>query len=127
MDGNMREQIQKSARTPLQRPAAGELVREFLFSESFIGFAGHFPGFSILPAVGQMLLAQSMIEEDRQRSLTLRRVENAKFTRPIRPGEVVRVEVSLVEQGTSLRAEVAIAAAGATAGRFRQVFLLEEM
>lgn len=122
----MRAQMERSARTPLQHSAAGKLVRDFQFSDKFIGFSGHFPGFAILPAVGQMLLAQTMVEEERQCLLPLQRVENAKFIRPIRPDENVRVEIVLDEKENFLRAEVVVSANGETAAKFRQLFSLRE-
>jgi 3-hydroxyacyl-[acyl-carrier-protein] dehydratase len=67
-------------------------ARVFCLPADFPGFAGHFPGYPVLPAVLQVLAAQVLVEELRGRPLRLAKLERAKFLRPVRPGEPLRVE-----------------------------------
>ena len=78
--------------------AGGTLHREadggdrvFCLPADFPGFAGHFPGYPVLPAVLQVLAAQVLVEELRGRPLRLAKLERAKFLRPVRPGELLQV------------------------------------
>jgi 3-hydroxyacyl-[acyl-carrier-protein] dehydratase len=63
------------------------IKRRYRFSENFIGFSGHFPGYPILPAVVQLITAQSLIEEQKGCELEFDSVQNAKFLHEIKPGE----------------------------------------
>lgn len=80
-----------AAGTELRREAEGG-ARIFCLPADFPGFAGHFPGYPVLPAVLQVLAAQVLVEELRGRPLRLAKLERAKFLRPVRPGEPLRVE-----------------------------------
>jgi 3-hydroxyacyl-[acyl-carrier-protein] dehydratase len=78
--------------------AAAELTattgrQRFRFAAEFVGFAGHFPGYPILPAILQLLLAQLLAEQLCNEPLQLRSLSRAKFTRQIRPEETVEVSV----------------------------------
>lgn len=118
----MREQIARAAVTELRRLPDGTVTREFSLPKGFVGFAGHFPGYPILPAVGQLLLAQLVAEEALGRPLCLREVDHAKFTRPIRPVEAVRVDVRLRDGEDGVTADAVLQAAGESASKFRQHF-----
>lgn len=68
-------------------------------------FAGHFPGCPIMPGVliceaivqsGAILLAQ-LAHTDARSIPVLTRLNNAKFKRMVRPGDVLDIEVSLKE------------------------------
>jgi 3-hydroxyacyl-[acyl-carrier-protein] dehydratase len=63
----------------------------FHFGEDFIGFQGHFPGHPILPAFVQLLMGECAVRMHSDRAWSLRRVERAKFLRPIQPNEPVTV------------------------------------
>jgi len=80
-----------AAGTELRREAEGG-AQVFCLPADFPGFAGHFPGYPVLPAVLQVLAAQVLVEELRGRPLRLTKLERAKFLRPVRPGEPLRVE-----------------------------------
>jgi 3-hydroxyacyl-[acyl-carrier-protein] dehydratase len=83
--------IGQSALGPSQTQESDMIAGKFCFSENFIGFSGHFPGYPILPAVVQLMLALSLIEEQKGRPLQLRSIQNAKFLTEIRPGDVIEV------------------------------------
>jgi|WetSurMetagenome_2_1015567.scaffolds.fasta_scaffold458573_1 3-hydroxyacyl-[acyl-carrier-protein] dehydratase len=67
------------------------ITRRYRFSEDFIGFSGHFPGYPILPAVAQLIIAQSLIEEQKGFELEMISVQNAKFLHEIKPGEELEI------------------------------------
>ena len=81
----MREVIATSRR--------GALEFHFDVAEPF--FAGHFPGQPILPGVFQLEMARQVAEETLQQPVIIRTIQKAKFQRPIRPGETVRLQVKL--------------------------------
>lgn len=87
----IRQEINAAAIGPMLREPSGECSRCFSFAPQFTGFAGHFPGYPIVPAVVQLLVAQSLAEEFYGSPLRLRSVENAKFLHQLRPGQEVRV------------------------------------
>ena len=81
-----------SAVDEIQVTAPGTINRRYCFSQDFIGFAGHFPGYPILPAFVQILTALTLVEEQRGSTLELASVENAKFHIRLRPGQEIDVK-----------------------------------
>ncbi|MCX7806356.1 MAG: hypothetical protein N3A38_14395 [Planctomycetota bacterium] len=79
------------------RGGAGGAVQkaefEFRFDPSDPVFDGHFPGRPILPGVFQIEMARFCAEAMLGRQLDILRVEKAKFSRAVSPGQVVRVRV----------------------------------
>ena len=63
----------------------------FAFPGSFPGFAGHFPGAPVLPGVLVLKLGELMASLAAGVPLRPLGVERAKFARPVRPGEPLRV------------------------------------
>ncbi|MFH1865807.1 MAG: bifunctional UDP-3-O-[3-hydroxymyristoyl] N-acetylglucosamine deacetylase/3-hydroxyacyl-ACP dehydratase [Candidatus Eisenbacteria bacterium] len=77
-------------------------VKNFTMNEWF--FVGHFPGHPIVPAVllveamaqvGGFLLL-SRLEEREKKLVYFMGIDNARFRRPVRPGDSVRFELNLV-------------------------------
>jgi 3-hydroxyacyl-[acyl-carrier-protein] dehydratase len=66
---------------------------QIVFASDHPAFAGHFPGAPIVPGV--LLLAEALdrLAQGAARPLTCSRILNAKFHRPVRPGEIVDVEL----------------------------------
>lgn len=116
----------RRAATPL-RAEEGGWSREYMLDASFPGFAGHFPGHPILPAVVQLLMARMTLEEGLGRPLRLSGVPQAKFTVPLTPGEVIAVAVRPVplrpgkaaDPASGTLWECALAAGERAAARFR--------
>ena len=83
-------------------------------------FAGHFPGYAVMPGVlivealeqaGGVLAWESVSEEERHWILYLVGVDNARFKAPVRPGDQLILNVELVKRRRTLwyltaRAEV---------------------
>jgi 3-hydroxyacyl-[acyl-carrier-protein] dehydratase len=79
-------------------------TKVFTGDEDF--FAGHFPGFPMVPGVllceaamqcGAILLARHMDPEAGKLPVATR-MNDVKFKRIVRPGETIRMEVDLVER-----------------------------
>jgi 3-hydroxymyristoyl/3-hydroxydecanoyl-(acyl carrier protein) dehydratase len=74
-------------------------AQEFQFDATEPFFAGHFPGQSILPGIFQLEMARLLAEEELKQPVIIRAIRKAKFQRPIRPGETVRLQLKLSEDG----------------------------
>lgn len=99
---SMRQAISQSALGPaILTVDSGE--QSFCFAEDFLGFAGHFPGYPILPAILQTLMAQLVAEQLRGQRLAFLSLERAKFKRELRPGDLIRVKVTFRAATESLR------------------------
>lgn len=88
----VKQEIVSSAVDGIKITAPGTINRCYCFNQDFIGFAGHFPGYPILPAFVQILTALTLAEEQRGYPLKLASVENAKFHIQLRPGQEINVE-----------------------------------
>jgi acyl-coenzyme A synthetase/AMP-(fatty) acid ligase/3-hydroxymyristoyl/3-hydroxydecanoyl-(acyl carrier protein) dehydratase len=99
-----RAQVRSTATPARPEPAAqgaSEALRaEMRIAEDHGSFAGHFPGFPILP--GAVLLDEALHEIERSRSLDLTRWRLAatKFLAAVRPGDALTLEHSAPDEGT---------------------------
>lgn len=93
MMNRLKEAIARSALGGIERSEDGVCLRRYCFPADFPGFAGHFPGHPVLPAVVQLLTAEHLVEAAQGRPLALGAVEGAKFLREIGPGQEVEVSV----------------------------------
>lgn len=75
----------------------------------FPGFAGHFPGQPVLPAVLQLLAVRLLAETLRETKLTPVGVERLKFKGMVGPNEVVELRVRLNDQAGLLKGEFRLA------------------
>lgn len=84
-------------------------LKNVTMNEGF--FQGHFPGAPVMPGVlileamaqvaGVMLYREMPDEEKRRKLIYFTGVENAKFRRPVVPGDQLRMEVEMVHRRTS--------------------------
>lgn len=88
----LKQALLAAALEPVQATGPDSWRGRFCFAEDFVGFAGHFPGYPILPAVVQVLAAVSVAEAACGRPLQLTALENAKFLLQLRPGEAIEVQ-----------------------------------
>ena len=114
---SMRQAISLSALGPaILTSDSGE--QSFCFAEDFLGFAGHFPGYPILPAILQTLLAQLVAEQLRGGRLEFLSLERAKFKRELRPGDRIRVKVTFLQISDELRCAAELYCDDASAATF---------
>lgn len=114
MTAEMITQI-RAAMSKVTRDEEGVLRANFCFSPDFCGFAGHFPGAPILPALVQLLLAQEVICRQ-QGPLVVAAIKGAKFKRPLRPQE--QIEVCCRPRSAEKGYKVELQVAGSQASSF---------
>ncbi|MBI3881403.1 MAG: beta-hydroxyacyl-ACP dehydratase [Verrucomicrobia bacterium] len=112
----MRDSISAARVSGPSEPAGGERVFEFRFGPDDPTFAGHFPTQPILPGVFQLEIARLAAEWALGGPLAVREVSRAKFQRPIRPGELVRVSLKLSEEAGSIRVRAGFSVDGQAVG-----------
>lgn len=95
----------------------------YRFGADFTGFAGHFPGYPILPAFVQVLTAQTLIEEHCGRRLELATVEKAKFHLPLQPEQDIEVAFRQRQVGGRLVYEARLGVVEGLASAFRLAFV----
>ena len=117
----MRQAINQAALAPAELTGdSGH--QQFRFAEDFIGFSGHFPGYPILPAILQTLLAQVLAEQLVGQPLEFLGLEKAKFSRQLRPGDEITVRVKLHDQGATQRCQAELTCSGEPAAVFFLLF-----
>ncbi len=113
----MREAIESSAVGAMERTSeTGQ--QSFRFAEEFIGFAGHFPGSPILPAVLQTLMSQMVAEQIVGEQLRFLSLGRAKFTAQLRPGDLIEVRVGCKDQQGQFSCVAELSVAGNRAASF---------
>jgi 3-hydroxyacyl-[acyl-carrier-protein] dehydratase len=119
----VRDVIERARVGGVGRDDDGNAVFEFRFAEGEPVFAGHFPGRPILPGVFQVEMARRSAEWAAGRDLAVREIEKAKFTRPILPGETIRLTLRLEERGDAMTASARLAVGSEPAGEVRLVLV----
>ena len=69
----------------------GTVTGRYRFPDSFAGFAGHFPGHPILPAIVEILTVVSLVSRHSGQRQRLVAVEDAKFLNPVTPDQELLV------------------------------------
>ena len=87
--------IAASAVDELTTVGPDQVARRYRFSDDFVGFAGHFPGHPILPAIVQLQCVVCLAGEHTGMPLRLAAVEDAKFLLPIGPDQEILVQYRL--------------------------------
>jgi len=117
----MREQIAAAAVGPAQVTDQGGR-QDYCFNRNFAGFAGHFPGYPVFPAVLQMLVAQQLAEQLAGERLGGLLVERAKFMGQLVPGAVLTVQVRLARRADGLQVNADLSTPAGAVSRFTLVF-----
>jgi 1-acyl-sn-glycerol-3-phosphate acyltransferase len=79
---------------------SARLRAKCLMEERYPHFRGHFENFPILPAVSQVDLVRGIAAVILKKSIRVKRVRRSKFLRPIRPGDSLSIEVTLLENSS---------------------------
>lgn len=100
-------------------PAPGDSSggQNFRFGAAEPVFAGHFPGEPILPGVYQIEMARQAAEHDLDRTLAIVKIVKAKFSRVVRPGELIGVVVKCEETEGRIRAVATFSVGDEAAGK----------
>jgi 3-hydroxyacyl-[acyl-carrier-protein] dehydratase len=122
----MRDAVIAAATDEMQVLEPDVLQRSYCFGPDFIGFQGHFPGYPILPAIVQVLIPQTMVEEKINRRIELKGVVNAKFLSQINPDQEIVVRCQMREYKGGPGADVRIVIADDLAASFRIRYLEQE-
>lgn len=78
-------------------------VKNVTFNEPF--FAGHFPGNPVMPGVlivealgqtGAVLMSKSLDVDVAGKTIFFMSIDNCRFRAPVRPGDVLRMEVQVI-------------------------------
>ena len=88
----LKGEIISSAVGRLHMSEEGVGTRRYCFVPEFTGFAGHFPGFPILPAVVQILCGVVVAEEIKGALLEPTSIHKAKFLLKVKPGQEIEVQ-----------------------------------
>src|SRR5271165_4469470 len=83
-------------------------IKNVTVNEPF--FVGHFPDYPVMPgvliveAMAQVagVLVLSQIPDRKNKLVLLASVEEAKFRRPVRPGDQLRIEMTLAKRKTTI-------------------------
>ena len=100
--------IEKYATGPVKVIEQLEFIGSYSFDNDFIGFSGHFPGYPILPAVLQLLLAQLLIEKQKGYKIKVTSLKKAKFLSQIRPLDEITVRCVDMSSDENTRSKVSI-------------------
>jgi 3-hydroxyacyl-[acyl-carrier-protein] dehydratase len=78
-------------------------IKNVTFNEPY--FAGHFPGNPVMPGVliveamgqtGAVLMSKSLEVDPAGKTIFFMSIDNCRFRSPVRPGDVLRMEVNVV-------------------------------
>ncbi len=121
----MNKLINSIEKSVLNSPRQGDpsgITGEFCFDMNFTGFSGHFPGYPLLPAVIQLLIAQLLIERQKGCKIKVTLIEKAKFLSEIKPDDRIRVKCTDADEGENQRSKVIITSGDKTVSSFNLNF-----
>jgi 3-hydroxyacyl-[acyl-carrier-protein] dehydratase len=87
----VQQEIAAASLGALTRDENGSFQGRYLFPENFSGFAGHFPGHPILPAIVEIMTVIHLAGEYLGCRQRLIGVEDAKFLTPVLPNQELLV------------------------------------
>jgi len=101
-------------REEINQTAVGEFVKSspeigtqnFHPTAGFVGFAGHFPDYPIMPAMLQIIFGIVVAEKVLDTSLTMIKLDKAKFMVQIKPDEIINVSCRIKRPTGNLESEI---------------------
>jgi 3-hydroxyacyl-[acyl-carrier-protein] dehydratase len=101
-------------RNEINQTAVGEFVKSspetgtqnFHPTARFVGFAGHFPNYPIMPAMLQILFGITVAEKVLDTSLTMKKLDKAKFMVQIKPDEIINVRCLIKHPADDRESEI---------------------
>ncbi len=111
---------------PIENENSPEITGKFSFDKDFIGFSGHFPGYPILPAVLQLLLAQLLIEKQKGNKIRVTSIKKAKFLSEIKPDDLITVQCADAASDEYQRSKVVITSGDRSVSSFNMNYALKE-
>ena len=118
--------IEKYALGHVLEDDPSEIIGKFSFDKDFLGFSGHFPGYPILPAVLQLLVAQLLIEKQKESKIQVTGIIKAKFLSEIRPDDEITVQCVDTPTDETLRSKVRISCDDKLVSSFNMSYALKE-
>ncbi len=115
---DLRKEILQAAQGEIEVAAPDMVTGRYSFPSPFVGFSGHFPGYSVLPAFVQMLSALMVVEKWKGYRLQLVTIEKAKFHIELRPNQEITVQCREREVRESAVYEVKLNVAEGLAATF---------
>ena len=101
------------------KATADKLTAELVFPADGVWFAGHFPGFPVLPGVAQMFFFRHFARKAFNGFPDAGKYRRIKFRRLVRPGEKVLLEVERIKRDAmsfKMSVEGSIASCGSVEG-----------
>ena len=121
----IRTDIDDAFRDDLHEIRDGVFSASFVFDPGLSVFAGHFPGNPLLPGIMEIEIIRRVAEAARAGRFRIDTVSRAKFTGPIRPGDVISVEVALKDSGPHVSAAGTLSVAGDTRASINLLLLTQ--
>jgi 3-hydroxyacyl-[acyl-carrier-protein] dehydratase len=87
----IRQGIAAAALDAVSTDDSGTLHGRYRFPKDFVGFAGHFPGHPILPAIVEIMTVVALVGAASSCPQRLVAVEDAKFLSPVAPEQEILV------------------------------------
>ena len=82
-------------------------------------FEGHFPGHRVLPAIGQLAIVAALLRLWIGRPVTLTGAGTLRFSRPVIPGQRVKIGLDALPDGESTGFEIRSDGALVSSGKVR--------
>ncbi len=88
--------------------AEGTVRGSFTLDENFPAFQGHFPGAPVCPAVAEVRAALLLMELTTGGRYAFGKLSNAKFLKPLLPGDRIDVEIAVPGEDCKAAAKVMV-------------------
>ena len=117
MTNKLIQEVRASSPQPARQTERGR-EREYLFSPSFLGVQGHFPGQPVLPAIVQIMIFRESIIQQLSQELEIVQINRAKFIKVIGPNTPLVAVWKTKNTGNAYSCECLLEAEGQRASSF---------